>query len=204
VDTIALQSAVEDLYRKARLEGAPTSTRRLDVLANLCVRELARRGLAGAETNPCIPGFAREKNWDVVWSHRGKARLAISLKSLLANLSGTVPNRLDDLIGETANLQMHSPEIVIGYIMVFNVENDEMSRKHGRTWGELLRERLSSISDRRAPHWTVGTVEASAFVEVDFATGPHLLSGEKEVVRMFDVLVAQVRARNPDLRSPGD
>jgi hypothetical protein len=113
-----------------------------------------------------------------------------------------VPNRIDDLIGEAANLQMYSPETAIGYVMVFNVEEDEHSRKHGRTWGDLLRSRLQALACRKAPHWTVGTIEAAAFVEVDFSNGPKFVSGADEVTRMLDSLADLVRQRNPDLQTP--
>jgi len=199
---LTLQDAVSDLYRRACVDKATTSTARLSVLADLCVQELRERGLADAEIDPEIPGFARAKDWDVAWSHNGKARLAISLKSLLKNLAGTVPNRIDDLIGEAANLQMHSPETAIGYVMLFNVGDDEHSRKHGSTWSDLLRKRLQSLSCRKAPHWTVGTIEASAFIQVDFTSGPELVSGTEEVSRMLDTLVTLVRERNPDLALP--
>jgi hypothetical protein len=150
--SLTLQDAINDLYEKARTRGATTSTARLDVLADFCVQELGVRRMPGALIDPKIPGFAREKDWDIAWIHNEKARLAISLKSLLTNLSGTVPNRIDDLIGEAANLQMYSPEVVIGYIMVFNVEEDKHSKRHGRTWGSLLRSRLQAIACRKAPH----------------------------------------------------
>jgi hypothetical protein len=199
VDDFTLIAAVEDLYRKARTEGLTTSTKRLDVLARYCVGELAHRGLLGVRIEPQIPGFARTKSWDVAWFHREKVRLAISLKSILTNLGGTVPNRTDDLMGEAANLQMYSPEVVIGYLMVFNVEGDQSITKHGCTWFELLAKRLDSLSGRRPPHWTLGTVEATALVKVDFRMGPLLLSGETEVSAFFDTMVEEVLRRNPDI-----
>lgn len=201
---ITIQNAVDDLYQRVCVGKASTSTARLNVLAELCVQELGRRGLTGAMIDPEIPGFARAKDWDVAWIHNGKARLAISLKSLLKNLSGTVPNRIDDLIGEVANLQMYSPETAIGYVMLFNVGEDERSKKHGCTWSELLRKRLQSIACRKAPHWTIGTIEAAAFIEVDFSNGPKLISGADELPEMFDTLVGLVRERNPDLAQPRD
>jgi hypothetical protein len=194
-----LQDAIDELFQKARREKAATSTARLRKLAEFCVQALSERGLEGALIDPEIPGFARAKDWDVAWFHNGKARLAISLKSLLTNLGGTVPNRIDDLMGEVANLQLYSPEMAIGYVMIFNVEEDERSRKHGCTWGELLRGRLQSISGRKAPHWTIGTIEAAAFIEVDFSEGPRLVSGGEEIEQMLDILADQVRQRNPDL-----
>jgi hypothetical protein len=200
---LTLQDAVDDLFKKTRTNKATTSTSRLQVLAEFCVQELGFRGLKDALIDPEIPGFARTKDWDVAWFHNGKARLAISLKSLLANLPGTVPNRVDDLIGEVANLQMYSPEIAIGYVMVFNIEEDLCSRKHGCTWCDLLRKRLFSISGRKAPHWTIGTVEAAALVKVDFKQGAKLLSGAEEMSLLLGVLVEQVRQRNPDLLSGG-
>ncbi len=192
---LTLFAAVKDLYRKARTEGMTTSTKRLDVLARYCVQELAHRGLAGAVIEPRLPGFAHEKNWDVAWFHREKVRLAISLKSLLTNLGGTVPNRVDDLMGEATN----SPEVVIGYFMVFNVEEDRAITKHGCTWGALLDRRLVALSGRRPPHWTPGTVEAAVLVQVDFNAGPQLLSLESPVSSFFDTLVGQVLNRNPDI-----
>lgn len=200
---LSLQDAIDDLYQRARAAGATTSTARLRVLAEHCVEELADRGFSGARIDPEIPGFARAKDWDVAWLHNGKARLAISLKSILKNLPGTVPNRIDDLVGEAANLQMYSPETAIGYAMIFNVEEDTLSKKHGCTWSDLLRKRLQSISGRKAPHWTIGTIEAAAFVEVDFSKGPQLVSGASEVSSMIDTLVALARERNPGIGHPG-
>lgn len=109
---------------------------------------------------------------DVAWQYDSRYRLGISLKSLLKNLGGTVPNRIDDLIGEVANAQLHSPEIVIGYIMIFNVAEDSFSPKHGSTWCDLFSERATSLSGRRPPSWTTGTVEDFVLVEVDFSSGP--------------------------------
>ena len=108
---IPAQAAVDDLYRIALTEGKATSTARLNVLADFCVQELRIRGLTDVEKEASIPGAGREKKWDVAWRYDGKYRLGISLKSLLKNLGGTVPNRIDDMIGEVTNAQLHSPEI---------------------------------------------------------------------------------------------
>ncbi|MEW6666795.1 MAG: hypothetical protein AB1512_16460 [Thermodesulfobacteriota bacterium] len=132
-----------------------------------------------------------------------QSQIAISLKSLLTNLGGTVPNRIDDLMGEVANLQMYSPEVAIGYLMLFNVEDDKSITKHGCTWAELFERRLESLCGRRPPHWTVGTIEASAVLRVNFSEGPLLLSSEKLVSSFFDALVEQVLYRNPDIPKRG-
>ncbi|MCE2543081.1 MAG: hypothetical protein J4F30_06570 [Acidobacteria bacterium] len=195
---ISIESAIDALYRTAVTEGKATSTTRLETLADYCVQELARRGLQGVEKEASIPGAGRDKKWDVAWRYDGKYRLGISLKSLLRNLGGTVPNRIDDLIGEVANAQLCSPEIVVGYIMVFNVAEDTFSPKHGSTWSDLFRNRLQSLSGRRSPSWTTGTVEDSVLVEVDFSSGSAILAVSQPLNEFFDTLVDEVSARNPN------
>lgn len=195
---VTAQKAISDLYRVAVKEEKATSTSRLDVLADFCVQELKRRGLRSVEKEASIPGGGRDKKWDVAWKYDGKYRLGISLKSLLKNLGGTVPNRIDDLVGEVANAQLHSPEIVIGYIMVFNVAEDSVSQKHGSTWCDLFRQRATSLSGRRPPSWTTGTVEDFVLVEVDFNSGPAILGTSQAFHAFFDTLVDQIRVRNPN------
>ena len=192
------QDAVDSLYRTAVAEDKTTSTARLDTLAEYCVQELTRRGLHDVEREAAIPGAGREKKWDVAWSYDGKYRLGLSLKSLLKNLGGTVPNRIDDLIGEVANAQLHSPEIVIGYVMIFNIQEDRYSQRHGSTWSNLLQARLTSLSGRRAPSWTTGTVEDFVVVEVNFGSGPQIVSTSQPFDGFFDRLVEQVTIRNPN------
>jgi hypothetical protein len=199
---VSIQDALDDLYRLTVTERKSTSTRRLSVLGDYCIQELAARGLEGAESEQVIPGGGRSKTWDIVWRYDGKVRLAISLKSLLRNLPGTVPNRIDDLMGEAANAQLYSPEIVIGYVMVFDIGADASSKKHGQTWLELLRSRLTTLSGRRPPAWTIGTIEAFVIAEVDFARSPALLSNPDDFSAFFDALVSQVIGRNPNVLGP--
>ena len=199
---ITVQTAVDELYRIAVVEEIATSTTRLEVLAEYCMQELNRRGLTNVEKEATIPGAGREKKWDVAWCYDGKYRLGISLKSLLKNIGGTVPNRIDDLIGEVTNAQLYSPEIVIGYIMVFNIAEDNYSPKHGSTWCDLFRARVNSLSGRCPPSWTTGTVEDFVLVEVDFNKGSEIRGTSQPFDRFFDTLVEQVRIRNPNSISP--
>ena len=74
--------------------------------------------------------------WDIGWPSNGRVRLGISLKSLLRNIAGTVPNRVDDLTGEMANVQLLSPEIVTGYIMVFDITESGL-RQDGTRWLDI-------------------------------------------------------------------
>ncbi len=194
---ITVQNAIDHLYQLTVVEKKPTSTTRLSVLAENCVQELAKRGLCGVETEASIPGAGRPKQWDVAWKDGGKYRLGISLKSLLKNIAGTVPNRIDDLMGEVANAQLHSPEIVIGYIMVFDTGADSHSAKHGSTWLELLRSRLQNLSGRRPPSWATGMIEAYVLAEVDFSQSSTLQSDPADFEPFFDTLVEQIALRNP-------
>lgn len=173
---VTVEAAIEHLYRVAVVEEKTTSPARLSGLAEFCVQELEKRGVGGVGAEVAIQGFGRVKQWDVAWEHAGKARLGLSLKSLLKNIPGTVPNRIDDLIGEVANAQLHSPGIVIGYIMVFDRGQDTWSKKHDSTWLDLLRSRLDQLSHRSPPAWATGTFEGHVLAEVDFTDGPVLRS----------------------------
>ena len=195
---MTVQAAIDDLYRIAVTEGKVTSPARLELLADFCVQELSHRGLENVEKEAAIPGGGRDKKWDVAWSYDGKYRLGISLKSLLKNLRGTVPNRIDEMIGEATNAQLHSPEIVIGYVMVFNVAEDSLSQKHGSTWCNLFRKRVTSLSGRQPPSWTTGTVEDFVLVEVDFSSGSAILRGSHKFDAFFDTLIDQLSIRNPN------
>jgi len=198
--SVTLAQAVRALHSVA-VDGKKTqSPGRLDLLARYCVEQLARRGLHGACTEVTIPGGARPKKWDVAWQLHGKPRLAISLKSILQNLAGTVPNRIDDLMGEVANVQMFSPEIVVGYLIVFDVSLDAHSPKHGTTWCELLDKRLARLTGRSGPAWGFGMIEGVALVRVDFSAGALLISSEEEVEALFDRLVSEVAVRNPSMQ----
>jgi hypothetical protein len=196
---MTLAEAIDSLYSIAVTQGKATSTIRLQGLADYCVQELARRGLRDAETEVTIPGGGREKQWDVAWKLHEKYRLAISLKSILRNLAGTVPNRIDDLMGEVTNVQMYSPEIALGYLMVFDVSQDSASTRHGSTWCQLLRHRLGELSGRKAPSWSVGMIEGFAIIEVDFSRRAMILGGEAAAHQMFESLAQEVRRRNPSL-----
>lgn len=196
--TISLHDAVSHLYRIVVEQGMTQSPSRLSVLAEFCVQELENRGLRDVETEATVPGAGREKQWDVAWKHEGKYRLCISLKSLLKNIPGTVPNRLDDMMGEVANAQLYSPEIVIGYVMLFDVSQDAYSAKHGCTWLKLFRDRIASLSGRMPPSWTPSTIESHVIVEVNFENQCIVQSSAEEFDDFFECLVGQARHRNPN------
>ncbi len=193
---ITLQDAVDDLYRIAVTENKRQSPNRLSMLASMCVEQLAMRGVVGAATEIPVPGIGRSKNWDVAWPPEGRVRLGISLKSLLRNIAGTVPNRVDDLAGEMANVQLLSPEIVTGYIMLFDTTGSDL-RKDGTRWVDFFRESVERLSGRDAPAWAAGMVEASAVVEIEFSDGVRIVNSP-DMDAFFQRLADRVRERNPE------
>ncbi len=195
-----LQHAVESLYQIAVRDAKTTSTKRLAMLASACVDALSARGLPGAEAEVDIPGGGRDKAWDVGWCWRGKYRLVLSLKSILKNISGTVPNRIDDAMGETASIQLYSPEVVTGYVMLFDLAADSYSQKHGMLWSVYLAERLGALSGRRAPYWSPGTFEGHCIIGIDLSEGARLVDGADRFGAMLDTLVEEVHRRNPGIR----
>ena len=198
---ISLQDAVDDLYRIAVVDKKSQSPKRLSVLADMCVQELNSRGLSGAVTERTVPGVGRSKDWDVAWPRDSKVRLGISLKSLLRNIRGTVPNRADDLMGEMANVQLRSPEIVTGYMMIFDVsQNGDGVRRDGTRWVDFFRGAIERLSGRDAPAWAAGMVEAAAIVEIDFSETARIVA-VPDMPAFFDRLAQCVRERNPDMFS---
>jgi hypothetical protein len=166
-----VEASIESLLSKS-----VQSPHRLHQLADYLSRRLEYAGLpgvrGGSTAELSVPGLARSKNWDVAYEFAGKFRLLISLKSILKNFSGTVPNRLDDLQGEIANVQQLRPEIVIGYVILIDVAEDGVRREDGKLWSEYFEQALKSISIRRAPLWNQGLLEGSWLVRFD-SRQPH-------------------------------
>lgn len=170
----------------------PSSPRRLSTLAAFCAQELARNSLVGADTERTIEGLARDKKWDVVWEHDNRIRLAISLKSIIRNVAGTVPNRIDDLMGETANLQLIQPEIVVGYVVLINRDDDNVGTKT-----EQMRRALATLVAHRETSLSPGTIDAGCLIQL---RGNQMVAGDDPDV-FFRTLARKVRARNPGVRA---
>lgn len=100
---VTLSEAVDDLLKRPTQDSG-----RLNKLADFCTEAFEREGLPGVRGGKAnevgIRGLGRQKDWDLAYVLAGKPRLLVSLKSILKNLAGTVPNRLDDLMGEAANV----------------------------------------------------------------------------------------------------
>ncbi|MYF79657.1 MAG: hypothetical protein F4180_07330 [Chloroflexi bacterium] len=172
-------------------EAAPQSSKRNDPFARYCIHELDKRGLVGARVGVSVPGAARDKRWDVAWSPDRKVRLAISITSLASNLGGSVPNRLDELIGATANAQAASPEIVLGHLLLVDQDLED-----AESWTLRLRDSLNRVNGRRPPAWAIGSVEAYTLLRFTRRPNPQFIPGD-DPNEFLDALVACVRDRYP-------
>jgi hypothetical protein len=158
------------------------------------------RGGSGGELR--IRGLARAKDWDVAYNFAGKDRLLVSLKSIWSNAGGTIPNRLDDLMGEAANIQQMAPEIVIGYIMLFDTQADSVRRGDGQTWSQYLESALKRIAIRKAPLWNQGLIEGIWLIRFDskLPFGSRIVDPTKTAIEereFFLSLLRELRLREP-------
>ena len=183
-----------------------TSTKRLVALADHIKDELALAGLPGVVGGSGgelrVPGLSREKDWDVAFSFAGKFRLLVSLKSMLKNVSGAVPNRLDDLQGELANVQQLRPELVVGYAILFDVAEDSTRKADQKQWSDFFEECLRKIAIRRAPLWNQGLFEALWFVRFDSRrqAGNRLIDPDRAAAdgsRFINALLCELKLREP-------
>ena len=129
----------------------PRDPQRMIAVQNWCVRQLAARGLKEARTEVALTGAYRTKNWDVALVAGDEVRLAISTKSIVRNLAGTVPNRLDDMLGEAANLHRLHPRAVIGYFLVMSEQEMSAGARDSATWFERCGKRIALAASRNSP-----------------------------------------------------
>lgn len=204
----SLAAAVDDL-----LSRATQSPNRLDELATYCIEAFEAAGLPGVRGGKAnevgIRGLGRQKDWDLAYVLAGKPRLLVSLKSILKNLAGVVPNRLDDLMGETANVQQLSPEIVVGYVVIMDEGEDGRRQAGDGTWTDHFESNLKKIAIRRAPLWNQGLIEAAWVIRINsrLPMGQRLTrvaTAESEGQAFFKALLDELYLREPTLRpKPG-
>ncbi|MHA1538679.1 MAG: hypothetical protein ACTSUD_14095 [Alphaproteobacteria bacterium] len=202
---ISLSEAIDDLLGRKKQDSG-----RLDLLAQYCVESFANAGLPGVRGGKAdevgIRGLGRKKDWDLAFVLAGKPRLLLSLKSILKNLSGVVPNRLDDLMGEVANVQQLSPEIVVGYVVIMD-EKENSPRRAGGTWIGHFKSNLDKIAIRRAPLWNQGLIEGAWLIRIDSGkpTGQRVVDAhavEADGVDFFKALLDELYLREPTLKNP--
>lgn len=199
----SLAAAVDDLLARKK-----TDSGRLNLLATYCIEAFAKGGLPGVRGGKAdevgIRGLGRQKDWDLAFVLADKPRLLVSLKSILKNLSGVVPNRLDDLMGEVANVQQLSPELVTGYVVVMD-EKENGPRLAGGTWIDHFADNLKKIAIRRAPLWNQGLLEAVWLIRIDSRLDPLLRivdapGTEAAGAAFFKSLIDELHLREPTLR----
>ena len=163
---VILDEVVDNLLAR-RIQDAG----RLHMLAKYCIEAFERAGLPGLRGGKAdevgIRGLGRQKDWDLAYVLAGKPHLLISLKSILRNLSRVVPNRLDDLMGEVANVQQLSPELVIGYVVIMDEKENSQRRDGTGTWIDHFEANLRRIAIRRAPLWNQGLIEGAWLIRID-------------------------------------
>ena len=201
--TVSLSDAVDNLLTRATQDSG-----RLNTLASFCIEEFARHGLKGVRGGQAdevgIRGFGRQKDWDLAFVLADKPRLLVSLKSILKNLAGTVPNRLDDLMGEAANVQQLQPEVVIGYVVIMDVAEDKI-RRDGKTWSDHFETNLRNIAVRKAPLWNQGLIEGIWLIRIDsrLPLGKRILDTvdmDARGTNFFTALLTELYLREPTLR----
>lgn len=196
-----LESAIDSL-----LAAKSTSPQRLVALADLLKQLLDDQGLPGVVGGSggelSVPGLSRAKNWDVAYEFAGKFRLLVSLKSVLKNLSGAIPNRIDDLQGELANVQHLRPEVVTGYVVIVDIAEDSLRKNDGLTWADHFEVTLRKLAIRKAPLWNQGLMEGLWFIRVDSRAEPgkrlvqpHHVAAEG--TRFVRDLLAELKLREP-------
>ena len=184
----------------------PRDAGRLSPLADYAKEQFSQYGLpavrGGSSGELVVDGLGRRKAWDVAYEFAGKFRLLVSLKSMWRNASGTVPNRLDDLMGEAANVQQLAPELVIGYILVFDTVADSVRKEDGLLWSAFFEAAVKKIAVRGAPLWNQGLLEASWFILIDSRRPPgsKLVNPQKALAEggaFFRSLVKKLHQREP-------
>ena len=190
------------------LSHSPTSTKRLHLLADYLKVLFQEKGLPGMQGGSSgelkVPGLSRVKNWDLAYRFAGKFRLLVSLKSMLKNISGSVPNRLDDLQGEIANVQQLRPEVVIGYVVLFDIAEDSMRVEDALKWSDYFEAALKRMAIRKAPLWNQGIFEGLWFVRFDSrrSAGRRVLKARETIARrdrFVRALLSELRLREPDV-----
>lgn len=199
-----------------RKRHARASTRQ-EAIQRFCCAELKRRGLDGAEIEVKMPGAYRLKKWDVGLLRDGVPELGISCKSIVSNHGGTVPNRVDDMLGEAANLHREYPDAVLGYLfMMSRIDESKAVREktkalggmnatrlaqlqtNGDLWFERLVESVSKAAGRSGADDRPEKFEAVSCSQVDFMVEPYAVlvhEGAMSPDDFFDRLVALHRKR---------
>jgi hypothetical protein len=195
----------------------PQASNRQEAIQRYCCAELAKRGLDGVDIEVPMPGAYRTKQWDVGRLAEGEPTLGISCKSIIGNHAGTVPNRVDDMLGEAANLHRVFPKAVLGYLfMMGRVDEGGAAKKktaklggmtparlaqlqeEGDVWFERLVDSVSRAAGRTGPDDYREKFEVVSCSQVEFMCEPYEVVVHERGLSpddFFDRLVAIHRER---------
>jgi hypothetical protein len=167
------------------------ASNRQEAIQLYCCAELKKRGIGNAAIEVDMPGAYRVKRWDVGLIESGEPQLGISCKSIVSNHAGTVPNRVDDMLGEAANLHRSHPKTVLGYLFMMSrldeskairEQTEELGgltegraaqlRANGDIWFQRLVDSVARAAGRESPHDWPEMFEAVSCSQVDFSVTP--------------------------------
>lgn len=127
-----------------------------------------------------MPAWYRPKSWDVGLMVEGEPRLAVSCKSIVSNHGGTVPNRVDDMLGEAVSLHRAYPKAVLGYLFMMSRRDESLeTEKKTKKLGGLTQKRLDDLH-KKADIWFERLVEGAT--KASGRTGPRDFPEKFEVV----------------------
>jgi hypothetical protein len=109
-------------------------------------------------------------------------------------------------MGEAASVQQLSPEIVIGYVVIMDENEDSMRRDGKGTWSDHFESNLRKIAIRRAPLWNQGLIEAAWLIRINSSLGKghrivNALDMDAKGTDFFQALLDELYLREPTLKS---
>lgn len=95
-----------------------------------------------------------------------------------------------------------SPEIVVGYILLFDAKADRLRRQDDLWWSQYFENAVKSIAIRKAPLWNQGLLEETWFIRFDSRNpmGSRVLESSKtqnEGEMFFSTLLLELKVREP-------
>jgi len=146
-----IATAILECWKRIETGKSTQAPDRLAPLQTYLAWELEKRGIGDRRgIDDAVLGFVRTKDIDVVAWRADQPVVAISCKSLFKNPGGTVPNRLDDAIGEAVNLRKRWPAIRLGYVMIFDMRIAKPGpRSHD--WSLVLQEGILRLTNNESP-----------------------------------------------------
>lgn len=108
-------------------------------------------------------------------------------------------------MGEAANVQQLSPEIVIGYVVIMDEKEDSMRRDGKGTWSDHFESNLRRVAIRRAPLWNQGLIEAAWLIRINSSRPKgrrisNALDMHAKGTSFFQALLDELYLREPTLR----